>query len=82
MNFLFSTTFPYVFLLLLGYLLVLCSGCVVMFYFSCCKYVCMFIDIDYACTTLADILLKAHVLNVSDKEKSLGCLRRQDKLSN
>ena len=35
-----------------------------------------------ACTTLADILLKAHVLNVSDKEKSLGCLRRQDKLSN
>ena len=35
-----------------------------------------------ACTTLANILLKAHVLNVSDKEKSLGCLRRQDKLSN
>ena len=24
-----------------------------------------------ACTTLANILLKAHVLNVSDKEKSL-----------
>ena len=35
-----------------------------------------------ACTTLANILLKTHVLNVSDKEKSLGCLRRQDKLSN
>ena len=35
-----------------------------------------------ACTTLANILLKAHVLNVSDKEKYLGCLRRQDKLSN
>ena len=34
-----------------------------------------------ACTTSANILLKAHVLNVSDKEKSLGCLRRQDKLS-
>ena len=32
-----------------------------------------------ACTSLANILLKAHVLNVSDKEKSLGCLRRQDK---
>ena len=35
-----------------------------------------------ACTTLANILLKAHVLNVSDKEKSWGCLRRQDKFSN
>ena len=35
-----------------------------------------------ACTTLANIILKAHVLNVSDKEKSLGCLMRQDKLSN
>ena len=35
-----------------------------------------------AWTTLANILLKAHVLNVSDKEKSLGCLRRQDKFSN
>lgn len=35
-----------------------------------------------ACTTLANILLKAYVLNVSDKEKSLGCLRRQEKLSN
>ena len=35
-----------------------------------------------ACTTLANILLKAHVFNVSDKEKSLGCLRRQNKLSN
>ena len=35
-----------------------------------------------ACTTLANILMKAHVLNVVVKEKSLGCLRRQDKLSN
>ena len=35
-----------------------------------------------ACTTLANILLKAHVVNVSNKEKSLGCLKRQDKLSN
>lgn len=34
-----------------------------------------------ACTTLANILLKAHVLNVSDKEKAVGCLRRQEKLS-
>ena len=33
MNFLFSTTFPCVFLLLSGYLLVLGSGCVVMFIF-------------------------------------------------
>ena len=35
-----------------------------------------------ACKTLANILLKAHVLNVSDKEKAVGCLRRQEKLSN
>ena len=35
-----------------------------------------------ACTTLAKILLKAYVLNVSDKEKSLGCLRRKEMLSN
>ena len=35
-----------------------------------------------ACTTLANILLKAHVLNVSDKQRSLGCLRRQYKFSN
>lgn len=35
-----------------------------------------------ACTTLANILLKAPVLNVSDKEKVVGCLRRQEKLSN
>ena len=34
-----------------------------------------------ACTTLANILLKAHVLNVSYKEKAVGCLRRQEKLS-
>ena len=46
-----------------------------------------FVDVPFAGSkaaviTLAYILLKAHVLNVSDKEKSLGCLRRQDKLSN
>ena len=35
-----------------------------------------------ACTTLPNILLKDHVLNVSDKAKSLGCLRTQDRLSN
>lgn len=34
-----------------------------------------------ACTTLANILLKAQVLNVSDKEKAVRCLRRQEKLS-
>ena len=39
-------------------------------------------DCNAACTTLANILLKAHVLNASDHEKNLGCLRRQEKLSN
>ena len=34
-----------------------------------------------ACTTLANILLKAHVLNVSEKEKSLGCLSSGGKTS-
>ena len=34
-----------------------------------------------ACTTLANNLLKTQVLNVSDKEKAVGCLRRQEKLS-
>ena len=37
---------------------------------------------EAACTTLGNIPLKAHVLNVSDKEKYLGCLRRQEKISN
>ena len=34
-----------------------------------------------ACKTLANILMKAHVLNVSDKGKAVCCLRRQEKLS-
>ena len=37
---------------------------------------------DGACSTLANIIMKAFVLNSSDKEKALGCLRRQEKLSN
>ena len=35
-----------------------------------------------ACVTLANILLKAFVLDKSDKEKQLGCLRRREKPSN
>ena len=35
-----------------------------------------------ACIALANILLKAFVINNSDKEKALGCLRRKEKLSN
>ena len=35
-----------------------------------------------ACFALANIILKAFVLNNSDKEKALGCLRRKEKLSN
>jgi len=38
--------------------------------------------INAPCTTLVNILLKAHVLNESDKEKTLGCLRKQEKFSN
>ena len=34
-----------------------------------------------ACRTLANTLLKAFVLNNSDREKELGCLRRQEKLT-
>ena len=57
----------------------------------CCRFhfteLLSFVDVPLAdgkaaCTTLASILLKAHLLNVSDKEKSLGCLWTQDKLSN
>ena len=33
-----------------------------------------------ACRTVANILLKAHVLHQSDKEQELGCLRRREKL--
>ena len=36
--------------------------------------------IQGACVTLANILLKAFVLNHSDKERQLGCLRRKEKL--
>ena len=41
-----------------------------------------YVYIVQSCLCLSLVGLKAHVLNVSDKEKSLGCLRRQDKLSN
>ena len=34
------------------------------------------------CIALANILLKAFVINNSEKEKALGCLRRKEKLSN
>ena len=34
------------------------------------------------CIALANILLKAFVINNSDKEKALGCLRHKEKLSN
>ena len=34
-----------------------------------------------ACQTLANILLKAHVRDNSDRERELGCLRRKEKLS-
>ena len=33
-----------------------------------------------ACRTLANILLKAYVLSVSDKKRVIGCLRRKEKL--
>ena len=33
-----------------------------------------------ACKTLANILLKAFVIKVSDKQRSVGCWRRQEKL--
>ena len=33
-----------------------------------------------ACRTVANVLLKAHVLHCSDKEQQLGCLRRREKL--
>jgi hypothetical protein len=33
-----------------------------------------------ACRTVANVLLKAHVLHHSDREKELGCLRRREKL--
>lgn len=33
-----------------------------------------------ACRTLANVLLKAHVNDNSDREKYLGCLRRKEKL--
>ena len=36
---------------------------------------------EKACHTLANIILKAFVLNHSDKERELGCLRRREKLS-
>ena len=35
-----------------------------------------------ACQTLCNVLFKAYVLNSSDREATLGCLRRKEKLSN
>ena len=32
------------------------------------------------CRTLANIMLKAYVLDNSDKERELGCLRRKEKV--
>ena len=34
-----------------------------------------------ACLTVTNISLKAYVLNNSDRERELGCLRRKEKLS-
>ena len=44
------------------------------------------IDVPFAedgriCRTLVNIITKAYVLNNSDTEKQIGCLRRQEKLS-
>ena len=38
-------------------------------------------DVSDACLTVSNILLKAFVLNNSDRERELGCLRRKEKLS-
>ena len=38
-------------------------------------------NIADACLTLSNIILKAFVLNDSDRERELGCLRRKEKLS-
>ena len=37
--------------------------------------------IKNACISMSNILLKAYVLNKSDRVKQLGCLRRKEKLS-
>ena len=37
--------------------------------------------IEKACKTLSNTLFKGFVLNSSDRESSLGCLRRREKLS-
>ena len=34
-----------------------------------------------ACHTLANVLMKAFVLDKSDREKQIGCLRRKEKLN-
>ena len=41
-----------------------------------------FADDQKICRTLINTLTKAYVLNESDREKQMGCLRRQEKLSN
>ena len=38
-------------------------------------------NISDACLTISNIVLKAFVLNNSDRERELGCLRRKEKLS-
>ena len=38
-------------------------------------------NIKGACFSMLSIIFKAFVLNHSDKEKQLGCLRRKEKLS-
>ena len=35
-----------------------------------------------ACSSLANIILKAFIINNNDREKALGCLRRKEKLTN
>ena len=41
-----------------------------------------FSDDGSICRTLVNTLSKAYVLDNSDTEKQIGCLRRQEKLSN
>ena len=40
-----------------------------------------FVSNTDACRTLSNILQKAYVLNISGRERELGCLRRKEKLS-
>ena len=57
---------------------------------NCCSYCSRLISVIeapmagnlQACRTLVNILVKARVLDASDTEQRLGCLRRQEKLQN